>query len=122
MPYAYRKSERLRKNADFVATMKEKRLSIDGLSLFYRQNGSGDFRIGITVSKKLANAVRRNRLRRQLRACISSALGTQTEGYDLVFMARRELVGKDFGQICSAVSRALQRSRIIGKGSGGGYQ
>jgi ribonuclease P protein component len=102
--------------------MKEKRLSIDGLSLFYRQNGSGTFRIGITVSKKLANAVKRNRLRRQIRACISTALGSHTAGYDLVFMARQELPGKDFGQICSAVTRALQRSEIIGKGSGGGKQ
>jgi ribonuclease P protein component len=122
MPYAYRKSERLRKNSDFVATMKEKRLSTDGLSLFYRQNGSGTFRIGITVSKKLTNAVRRNRLRRQLRACISAALTSHTAGYDLVFMARQDLVGKDFGQICSAVIRALQRSRIISTGSGGGLQ
>ncbi len=47
MPYAYRKSERLRKNAEFVSTMKGKRLSLDGLSLFYIGNNRGNFRVGI---------------------------------------------------------------------------
>jgi len=119
MPYAYRKSERLRKNSDFVATMKGKRLSIDGLSLFYGRNDVGDFRVGISVSKKLGNAANRNRLRRRIRACVSEALRTHTAGFDLVFLARKELVGKDFSQICQAVNRALQRSAVIGKGSDG---
>ena len=54
MPYDYRKSERLRTNSEFVATMKGKRLSTDGLSLFYRQNGAGNFRVGISVGGRLA--------------------------------------------------------------------
>ena len=120
MPYAYRKSERLRKNSDFVATMKEKRLSIDGLSLFYRRNDTGSFRVGITVSKKLGNAVKRNRLRRQIRACVAESLRSHAAGFDLVFLARQELMGKDFGRIRQAVNRALQRSAVIGKGSDGG--
>ena len=122
MPYAYRKSERLRKNAEFVATMKAKRLSVDGLSLFYRKNGSDDFRIGISVSKKLANAVKRNRLRRQIRSCITKALGPVADGYDLVFMARQGLADRTFDQILKAVTQVLQRSAIIGSKAEGGQQ
>jgi ribonuclease P protein component len=122
MPYAYRKSERIRKNTEFVATMKGKRLSTDGLSLFYRKNDTGNFRIGISVSKKLANAVKRNRLRRQIRSCITKALGRTAAGYDLVFMARQGLAGREFEQILKAVTQVLQRSAIIGSRAEGGQQ
>ena len=114
MPYDYRKSERLRKNSEFVATMKGKRLSTDGLSLFYRQNGAGNFRVGISVGKKLGNAVRRNRLRRQIRDCIGRVLGHHTAGYDLVFVARQELAGREFSEVLKAVTQAIQRSRVLG--------
>jgi ribonuclease P protein component len=111
MPYAYRKSERLRKNSEFVLVMKKgKRLSVDGLSLFYAENGAEDFRVGISVSKKLANAVVRNRLRRQVRACVSLALRGHALGYDLVFMARSGLVGAAYSGILKAVQTALARS------------
>jgi ribonuclease P protein component len=122
MPYAYRKSERIRKNAEFVATMKGKRLSTDGLSLFYRKNDTGNFRVGISVSKKLANAVKRNRLRRQIRSCITKALGRIVAGYDLVFMARQGLADREFDQILKAVTQVLQRSAIIGSKAEGGQQ
>jgi ribonuclease P protein component len=122
MPYAYRKSERIRKNTEFVATMNGKRLSTDGLSLFYRKNDMGNFRVGISVSKKLANAVKRNRLRRQIRSCITKALGQIATGYDLVFMARQGLAGREFDQILKAVTQVLQRSAIIGSRPEGGQQ
>lgn len=122
MPYAYKKSERLRKNAEFVATMKAKRLSVDGLSLFYRKNDSDDFRIGISVSKKLANAARRNRLRRQIRNCITRVIGEAAAGYDLVFMARQGLQDREFDQILKAVTQVLQRSAVIGSKAEGGQQ
>jgi ribonuclease P protein component len=122
MPYAYRKSERIRKNTEFVATMKGKRLSTDGLSLFYRKNDKDNFRVGISVSKKLANAVKRNLLRRQIRSCITKALGRTAAGYDLVFMARQGLAGREFEQILKAVTQVLQRSAIIGSRAEGGQQ
>ncbi len=113
MPYAYRKSERLRKNREFVATMKGKRLSIDGLSLFYGKNDTGNFRVGISVSKKLAKAVERNRLRRRIRACIGRALTDHRAGYDLVFVARAGLLDKAFDQLCGIVDQALVRARVV---------
>jgi ribonuclease P protein component len=122
MPYAYRKSERLRKNSEFVATMQGKRLSRDGLSLFFRQNGTGRFRVGVSVGKKLGNAVRRNRLRRQIRASISRVIGTRSAGYDLVFVARQELAGREFAEVLKAVTRVLERSAVLGTGPEGGPQ
>jgi ribonuclease P protein component len=112
MPYAYRKSERLRKNADYVAAMKGKRLSVDGLSLFYAKNGTANFRVGISVSKKLANAVVRNKVRRRIRACVVRVLAEHALGYDLVFVARQQLIAADFERILSAVGALLQRTAL----------
>jgi len=122
MPYAYRKSERIRKNTEFLQTMKGKRLSIDGLSLFYRKNDAANFRVGISVSKKLANAVKRNRLRRQLRSCITKVLGDRAAGYDLVFMARQGLMGLAFDQILGVVTQVLRRSPILDQKAEGSQQ
>jgi ribonuclease P protein component len=110
MPYAYRKSERLRKNTEFVAALKGKRLSVDGLSLFYTKNEAGNFRVGISVSKKLANAVKRNRLKRQIRNCIMRVLQGHAAGYDLVFVARQELCAAGYEQILKTVETVLQRT------------
>ena len=89
--------------------MKGKRLSIDGLSLFYTENKLGNYRIGISVSKKTANAVKRNRIRRQIRDCIIRVLHTERQGYDLVFIARRELMVAKYEKILQTVQRILQK-------------
>jgi ribonuclease P protein component len=90
--------------------MKGKRLSFDGLSLFYSGNNKDNFRVGISVSKKLANAVRRNRLKRQMRSSIMKALAGYSLGYDLVFVARRELYTAEYSKILTAVETILQRT------------
>ncbi len=102
--------------------MKGKRLSIDGLSLFYKKNDGANFRVGLSVGKKLGNAVTRNRLRRQIRSCITTVLGDHAAGYDLVFVARQGLADLPFDQILMAVTRALQRSAVIGQRAEGNRQ
>jgi ribonuclease P protein component len=112
MPYAYRKNERLRKNSEFASVMKGKRLSLDGLSLFYSNNETGNFKVGISVGKKLGNAVTRNRIRRRIRVSIMKALGQTSAGYDLVFVARRELAA-DSTTIMKVVEALLRRTSIL---------
>lgn len=115
MPYAYRKSERLRKNNEFVSVMKQgKRLSVDGLSLFYAENNTADFRVGISVSRKLARATGRNKLKRLLRGAISQTLEGRARGYDLVFVARQGLVDAGFDRVLRSVRSVLVRSVLRG--------
>ena len=92
--------------------MKGKRLSVDGLSLFYARNELGNFRVGIAVSKKIANAVKRNRLRRQVRDCISRTLRGQTLGFDLMFVARQGLLTADHMRILKAVEALLKKTAL----------
>ncbi|OGW34085.1 MAG: ribonuclease P protein component [Nitrospirae bacterium GWD2_57_9] len=119
MPYAYRKSERIRSNNEFVSVMRGKRLSVDGLSLFYTRNDKAHFRVGIAVSKKLVNAVGRNRLKRQIRACIMQGLRETASGYDLVFVVRRELLHADHARVLTAVEKLLHRAPLRRSGSEG---
>jgi ribonuclease P protein component len=92
--------------------MKGKRLSFDGLSLFYTRNDTGNFRVGISVSKKLANAVKRNRLRRRIRSCIMKTLAGHALGFDLVFVARREISTAGYEKIMKTVEAVLQRTAL----------
>jgi ribonuclease P protein component len=92
--------------------MKGKRLSVDGLSLFYARNEIQGTRVGISVSKRFANAVERNRLRRRIRASLMRYLDNDLSGYDLVFVARRELYSAPFERIIAIVETALQRAAL----------
>ena len=116
MPYAYRKSERLRKGREISEVMKRgKRLSVDGLSLFYAENGTADFRVGIAVGGRLANAVKRNALRRRIRSSVMKAIGSASRGYDLVIVARQGLVGAASDRIGNAVRTALTKTVLGAK-------
>lgn len=93
--------------------MRGKRLSVDGLSLFYLPNEAGNFRVGISVGKKVGGAVQRNMLRRRLRHAIGRAIDRAAAGYDLVFVVRQGLASKPYQEILRIVETALRKSGVI---------
>lgn len=66
------------------------------LVLYQRRNGSGENRVGITVSAKLGNAVARNRLRRRLREIYRTHETSFRRGFDLVAVGRTAAMEADF--------------------------
>ena len=67
-------------------------LSHGALVTYARKIRGKETRIGITTSKKIGNAVQRNRARRIIRAACRE-VGTEfPEGYDFVFVARHRTV------------------------------
>ncbi len=84
----------LRKRADFIAASKARRASRPGLNLQGRRRveaGPEGVRVGFTCSKKVGNAVARNRAKRRLRAAAAALLpALGRPGWDYVLVGRPE--------------------------------
>ncbi|MFY8114223.1 MAG: ribonuclease P protein component [Rhabdaerophilum sp.] len=102
--------ESLRKRSDFKAASAGFRFSTPGFTLL-RKPGiaeDGRVRIGLTVTRKIGNAVVRNRIRRRLRAAIQGlARSHQGPAMDLVILARSGLLTQPFGSIEADLARAV---------------
>ena len=69
------------------------------LVLYCRRNGSGENRIGLTVSAKLGHAVVRNRIRRRLREIYRLHEAEFQSGWDLVVVARSRAVDAPYQKL-----------------------
>ena len=83
--FCFPPSLRLRKRADFL------RLSHEGIKvhlshfiLIYRHNPDGSLRFGVTVSRKVGNAVIRNRVKRLVREVCRHAVPVPPADYSII--------------------------------------
>ena len=79
----------LKSNSDFRRLYNRGKAVTDpALVVYYSKNRAGICRIGITTSKKIGNAVERNRSRRLLKEAFRSVCPDVIPGYDIVIVAR----------------------------------
>lgn len=102
---------RIVKRADFLAAAKGARASAAPFSLQARdRKDERGFRLGLTVTKKVGNAVERNRIRRRLRAAARAVLPQAgREGYDYVVVARRAALTADFSELTGGLENTLKQ-------------
>lgn len=109
--------ETLRKRKDFVAAARARKAATPGLILQRRdrRDESPMVRVGFTASKKVGNAVTRNRAKRRLRALAREVLSQRgIPGHDFVLIARRDAtVGRAYDDLRSDLISALER---VGQG------
>ena len=86
----------------------EKALS-RGLVIQAVENEGPQWRIGLTVTKKIGNAVTRNRARRRMRALARSYLVPLAKpGTDYVLIARYDTVSADWQDMAKGLQKAIR--------------
>jgi ribonuclease P protein component len=108
------------KRADFLSANSGIRNARAGFVLLTRPNDGRGIRFGITVTKKIGNAVVRNRMKRRFRELLRAALPTQgLPDHDHVLIGRAGGVERDFHLLADELAKALERARE-GKGDPSG--
>ncbi len=100
----------LRKRADFLRVRAAgRRWAAAGLVLQMRERGDdGPMQVGYTVSKKVGNAVERNRVRRRLRAAVRESLAPRP-GRDYVVIGRRAALTRGWEALTGDLRAAADR-------------
>jgi ribonuclease P protein component len=104
----------LNENKDFRRLYKAgKSLVHSALVIYYSKNKLGVSRIGITVSKKVGNAVIRNRVKRIIVEAYRSLERLTPVGYDYVFVARGRAVKLKSTELARFISVMLNNAGMI---------
>ena len=105
---------RLRRRAEFVAATRGSRLNRPAFALQAlprpEPERAGTIGIGLTVTRKIGNAVTRNRARRRLREALRLVLpGPARPGADYVVVARQPALTFPFAQLQDELAGAFEQ-------------
>lgn len=76
-----------------------------------RVEGEAGIRMGLTASRKTGNAVKRNRIRRRLRAAAREAFAGCEQRADVVAVAKPETICAPYDQLVRTLHNALTKAR-----------
>lgn len=98
----------MKDNKDFNRCYRKGRYcSCRFVTAYYLPNGSDINRVGVSVSKKIGNAVERNRAKRIIRAAYRLGEQDFKKGFDIVFAARPQINGLKTQDISGFIAKRL---------------
>ncbi len=110
----------LKRNTDFRRLYARGTSYADpALVTYFMKNRAGICRIGITTSKKIGNAVERNKSRRLIRAAFQNVCKEYEDclqGYDIIFVARRRTRYRKSYDLEKVMVSHLKKGNIIPAG------
>lgn len=115
LPPALPRLERLKKRREFLrAASRGKRAARPGLVLQALAIPEPSLRLGFTVTKKIGNAVIRNRARRRLKEAARLTLpGMGLSGWDLVLIGRDATAERPFTMLIEDLRAALRQAGVV---------
>ena len=114
-----KKSFRVKREKDFKAIFKDGTSFANRKFVVYQlENQQNHFRVGLSVSKKLGNAVTRNQIKRRIRHIIQNAKGSLVDHVDFVLIARKGVETLEYVEMEKNLLHVLKLSKIYQEGNG----
>ena len=114
-----KKRFRVKKEKDFNAIFKEGKSFANRKFVIYRlENDEQHFRVGLSVSKKLGNAVMRNQIKRRIRHILIEHKNQLVENVDFVVIARKGVEILEYAEMEKNLLHVLKLSKIYQEGNG----
>lgn len=107
-------TQSLKLNKDFRRLYSRGKNFVSGYTVVYAsKNRSGKNRLGLTVSKSIGKAVKRNRLKRLMRESYRLMEEKINPGFDIIIVARGRALGKTQAQIQRDIEYAMRKLELI---------
>ncbi|ADO59392.1 ribonuclease P protein component [Paenibacillus polymyxa] len=109
------KKLRLRNRADFGRVYRHGKSFANHQFVVYwfRRREVEQFRVGISASKKIGNAVVRNRMRRIVKEIVRHHEQELVEQIDLIFIVRKGAVTKSYQELEKSVLHVLRKASLL---------
>ena len=110
-----KKKYRIKKNTEFQQVLQKGVSEANRQFVIYKLKNDDYpyFRIGISVSKKLGKAVLRNRIKRYIREAIREMKEEIDPAYDLIIIARRQVVDMNYHEAKKSLRHALKVAQVL---------
>ena len=113
-----RKSFRVKKEKDFNAIFQEGESVANRRFVIYRlANSQEHFRVGLSVSKKLGNAVMRNQIKRRIRHILINHGNELVDNIDFIVIARKGVENLDYAELEKNLLHVLRLAKIYQEGN-----
>ncbi|RPF51134.1 ribonuclease P protein component [Aquisalibacillus elongatus] len=110
-----KKEYRIKKNEDFQKILRNGQSFANRqlVIYYYEKNDQNHFRVGLSVGKKIGNAVKRNEIKRYLRHAFIELEDSIKPNYDLVIIARKPTSQMSFHEVKKSLTHVLKRSNMF---------
>lgn len=111
----FKRENRLRKQNDFDRVFKKGKSSYDKiLGVKFVLNEQAENRYGVIVSTKISKkAVKRNRLKRQIREAVKAVEPDLRKGLDIVVIVLPGASDKDYRELKASLENHLQKLKLL---------
>ena len=86
--------------------------------VYQLEHQQNHFRVGLSVSKKLGNAVTRNQIKRRIRHILLNVREHLADNVDFVVIARKGVESLDYAEMEKNLLHVLKLSKIYQEGNG----